>query len=781
VHRTVDFHFPSLLSKSLLAGLTASLFSTSLTLAASDPSTRGISPARQCVELLIKADTLLKAGQLSEARHEFEKVVSLPGGPEYQVWEARTRLAEVDRREAGLSAFDTNATRLHLPPLPPAAITLHISPRGNDSNPGTDDKPLASLEGTRDRLRSLRKSSSVPAGTILVLVHGGEYRVTRTLHLAAEDSGTESSPVVYRAAPRETARFTGGVRLHDFKPVADPEFLKRLPPQSRGKAVEIDLRTAGITNLLPLELGGFASGRGFKTHPAHELFFNGEAMPLARGPNEGFLRIADVAVKDGTKGYDREGSKTGKFYYNGNVPARWANEPNLLLYGYWFWDWADSYERVTNIDTEKRLITLAKPWHTYGYSIGAPFYAVNALCELDLPGEYYLDEQKLRLVFYPPSDPEKATIELSVLAEPMMELSNVSQIRFERLTWELGCNDAIHVNGGTNCVFAGCVIRNLAGTGIELNGGQQNGLLSCNIYSLGRGGVVMRGGDRKTLAPGGHFIENCDIHDLSRIDHTYTPAVALGGVGHHIAHNRFHDILSSALNVGGNNHVIEYNEVFEVVKESDDQGGVDMFGDPTFRGNIYRFNYWHHIGNWRATGEQPKCGQAGVRLDDAISGTLVYGNVFERCSTGKDGFGGVQIHGGKDNIVDNNLFIDCAAAISCSPWDEKRWRSYVAPYMTNSEIAPALYLKRYPALATLADNVNTNAVYRNLLVRCGELLRHPPQTLDLANNTILADADCALRPDNPLLNRPGFARIPIQDIGLYSDPFRPEARSSEPH
>ncbi len=70
-------------------------------------------------------------------------------------------------------------------------------------------------------------------------------------------------------------------------------------------------------------LGGFASGHGFKTHPAHELFFNGKAMQLARGPNEGFLRIKDVAVKDGTKGYDRQGSKTGQFFYAGDRPNRW--------------------------------------------------------------------------------------------------------------------------------------------------------------------------------------------------------------------------------------------------------------------------------------------------------------------------------------------------------------------------------------------------------------------------------------------------------------------------
>ena len=757
---------------SLLATILSLLALQATDVSAAESAGPKAPPAPQGLALLIKADTLLKAGQLAEARKTFEQVVSLSGAMEHQVWEARRGLAQIERREAGLPMTETNTTRMHLPDAPAPAITLYVSPRGEDTNPGSESKPLASLEGARDRLRLLRKSGFPKGASLIVVVHEGEYRVTHTLQFAAEDSGSELAPVVFRAATGEKPRFTGGLRLRGFQPISDPEVLKRLPSVSKGKALELDLRRAGITNLLPLALGGFASGRGFTTHSAHELFVNGQAMRLARGPNEGFLRIADVAVKDGTKGYDREGSKIGKFYYSGDLPARWANEPNLLLYGYWFWDWADSYEQVVSIETSKRLITLKEPWHKYGYSIGAPFCAVNALCELDLPGEYYLDARNLRLIFYPPSDPEKANVELSVLAATMMDLQNVSHVRFEQLTFELGCNDGIHVNGGTNCIFAGCIVCKFAGTGIEVNDGYSNGLLSCDIYSLGRGGVILRGGDRKTLIPSGHFIENCDIHELSRIDHTYTPAVAASGVGHHTAHNRFHDILSSALNITGNDHVIEYNEVFEVVKESDDQGGVDMFGNPTYRGNIYRFNYWHHIGNWRAVGERPKCGQAGIRLDDAICGTLIYGNVFERCSTGKDGFGGVQIHGGKNNIIDNNLFIDCAAGISFSPWEEKRWREYVAPYMSNAEIDPGLYLKRYPSLATLSENVNTNTVYRNLFVRCGEMLRHPPTTIDLANNEMLPDADCVLKPENPLLKRPGFARIPVEDIGLYRDRFR---------
>ncbi len=665
-------------------------------------------------------------------------------------------------------------TRMPSPAWPSPGLTLHVAPRGNDSGDGSAKQPFASLERARDEIRVRRQRGSLLRGGVEVRVHGGEYPVSRTFVLSEGDSGTESAPVVFRAAAGEKPTFRGGTRLAGWRQLSAADGYPQLPTEARAKVWVTDLRTAGITNLLPLKLGGFASGNGFRTHVAHELFFNGQAMSLARGPNEGFLHIREVAVKDGTKGYDREGSKTGEFFYEGDRPRRWVNDPDVLLYGYWYWDWADSYERVAAIDPEQRLITLAQPWHTYGFSVGAPFYAVNAPSELDVSGEWYLDRERGRVLLYPMSDPRKAAIDLSRFDAPMVNMENVSWVSFAGLTWELGSADAIHVQGGAHCLFAGCVVRHFAGNGIEIRGGRQHGLRSCDIYSMGRGGTVISGGNRRTLEPGGHFLENCDIHDLSRIDHTYTPAVILDGVGNRIAHNRMHDIRSSAMRVEGNDHRVEYNEIYNVVTESDDQGGADMFGNPTYRGNIYRHNYFHHIGNWRGLGEQPKCGQAGIRLDDAICGTRIYGNVFERCSAGKLGFGGVQIHGGKDNVIENNLFIECSALVSCSPWYDKRWRNQVGKALDSREIDRALYVQRYPEMAELADHANRNHILRNLGWRCGELLRRAPQNLDVRDNAMLGDKEFSWDPKHFRLNRPGFDPIPFAEIGLYrEEPFRP--------
>ena len=716
---------------------------------------------RSMAQLAI-AQSYVIEGKYNEARAAYAKVPS--DAPAHQKMEASERASELDRRSRGEPARDPAETRTKLKPLAPVTMTLHVAPSGSNQNSGTREKPFASLQRARDEVRRLKRDGKTGNGTVEVLVHGGEYRVTETFSLTSDDSGTIDRPIVYRAAPGEKPVFRGGVRLGDFRAVSDAKVRARLPWSIRSRVVEADLGRAGVSKVLPLKLGGFASGNGFITHPAHELFFNGKAMQLARGPNEGFLRVKEIAVDDGTKEYDRKGSKVGQFYYEGSLPSKWKDEPSLFLYGYWFWDWADSYERVKAIDTQKRMITLETPYSNYGYRAGAPFYAINALSELDKPGEWYLDRENKRVYLYPPGNMTGATVELSLFDQTMVSVKYTENVRFEGLTWELGSADGILVEAN-QIVFVGCTIRNFAGTGIHLFGGWNCGILSCDIYSMGRGGTTITGGERNTLKPSGHFIENCEVHDLSRIDHTYTPAVFLDGVGSKVAHNHFYNVASSAVRVNGNDHVIEFNEVYDVVQESDDQGGADMYGNATFRGNIFRFNSWRRIGNWEGKQQVSTLGQAGIRLDDAISGTVIYGNIFERCSSGKLGFGAIQIHGGKDNIIDNNLFTECAAAISFTAWDDARWDKTTADALENPAIDRRLYLGRYPALGRLRANANENYLWRNRTMQVGEFIRRTHQRVSTFDNR-------AVDRYAPAEEIPGFRRIPYEEIGTYKDAYR---------
>jgi len=200
------------------------------------------------------------------------------------------------------------------------------------------------------------------------------------------------------------------------------------------------------------------------------------------------------------------------------------------------------------------------------------------------------------LYFWPPSDPSAATVEIGLLDEPMVTLTDVTHVRFEGLVFDLSRYNCMIVTDGEQCLIAGCTVKRFAGNGITIAGGSRCGILGCDIETIGRRATEIIGGDRRTLTPGGHFVENCRIHDFGRIDRTYTPAIQLEGVGHRVAHNLLYDCPSSVLRIEGNDHLIEYNEVHRSVRESDDQGSMELFYNPTYRGVIFRYNLFHHNG-----------------------------------------------------------------------------------------------------------------------------------------------------------------------------------------
>ncbi|MBN1441154.1 MAG: hypothetical protein JXA90_00525, partial [Planctomycetes bacterium] len=410
------------------------------------------SPAARSIAHLRAARSLAARGQPEEAAAEIEKVLAVPGAPSHLRLEAEECRRELERARAGLPLRDRADHRAKRPALPSPAVELHVAPSGSDSAPGTAERPFATLQRARDEIRAIRRRGVLPPGGAQVTVHGGEYRVERTLRLDSGDGGTEAAPVVYRAAPGARPRLRAGVRIEGFRPVEDAAVLARLPAEARGKVLQADLRASGVKEVPPLRLGGFASGAGFRTWPVVELFFGGKALPLAGWPDEGFVKVTEVTGGDAHQIHGIRGSKEGRFRFASDRLRRWEDAADVWLYGYWFWDWADSYERVASIDPDRQEIVLSPPYHNYGYRAGQRFRAINVLCEIDKPGEWYIDRERLILYVWPPSDRESGVFELSQGDFPMVEIADASHLAVVGLALELGGADGIILRGGERCL-----------------------------------------------------------------------------------------------------------------------------------------------------------------------------------------------------------------------------------------------------------------------------------------------------------------------------------------
>jgi hypothetical protein len=742
-------------------------------------ATPGAPPQFQSYAHLRIAQSYLAEKEPAAAKTEYEKIMANAAYPEVHRYEAGECVREIDRVGNGLPARDVTASRTKIPPITLFAVEFCMAPQGNDANPGTREKPFATLEKARDAVRALKAKGALP-GPVCVRLLPGEYPLARTIELAAADSGTEAAPIVYRADKKGSAVLYGGRRLVGFVPVTDPVVLGRLPAKARGKVSQCDLKKAGITDYSPLA----ERGCGVKQPSATlEVFFNGTPLTLARWPNTGFVNGGKI-IEPGS----RLAGKASVFTYLDDRHARWANAEDGWLFGYFRHGWADRTLKIQAIDTKAKQVTCTAYEDFWGESMKPvqwfnggriKYFAFNLLEELDQPGEWYLDRKTGILYCYPPTDPAEAVVEIGMLSVPMLTLTGVSHVRLEGLVFDLSRADCMSLEGCEGCLVAGCTVTRFAGSGISIHGGRADGILACDLYSLGRGATEVTGGDRQTLTPAQHFVENCLMHSLGRLDHTYVPGIGMAGVGIRAAHNRFYDCPSSAIRFDGNDLLMEYNQAERVVLESEDQGAMETYGNPTFRGNVLRFNSFAFIGP-RTPREGPPF-RAGIRLDDAICGTLVYGNIFFQAS---QGFGGVNINSGRDNIIDNNIFAECEKAITGNyDANNEQWKGLGKhPAFIMSE----LYLKRYPGLSRLQEQPGLNSAWRNVFWKCGPLFTTYDQPsankFDLLANAVYAagdpgfvDAakgDFGLKSDAEVFRRIAFRPIPVEEIGLYRDEYR---------
>ncbi len=600
-------------------------------------------------------------------------------------------------------------------------IDIYVAPYGSDeTGDGSSKKPFASVARAFERVQAEGKDQK-NAGFIVRMARG-VYQVEKTAKLQGV-----GNVVVTPSVAGGKVVLTGGRVVDNFQTLEQAarqnadvaEIQTRFQADARAKIFVADLEAAGVKNFGSMAARGY--GAGDAVAPIPSLHLGGESQTLAQWPNVGEERVAFGAKAEPSREKADDGTNLDQgstFAYDYDRPNGWklsgdGSQDDVWAFGLYVWEWAANLRKVLAIDREKKQITFDYPNGSGRFD----YYFVNILEELDAPGEFFVDKKNGTLYFYPPKEIttvdalNQARVEYDEFEGRFFELENAKSVLILGLEMKCGRETAVVAQNCDHCYVQGCRIEQFGGNAVVMNGGKYCGVFQTKMRELGAGGVRFSGGDRKTLEPCVHCMHDCVVRDFSRIDRVYTPALHAFGCGFVATSNTICDSPHHGFRTDGNDIYIARNEVHSVVYEYSDQAGIDIFCDPSYRGIVIEQNLWRHIGSAFAL-----CGQAGIRLDDTISGVVMLDNVFYRSSGGF--FGGIQIHGGKDNLCRGNLFVDCKQAFSFSPWGVGRYEQFVKERFPENVDNPK-YLETYPFFDQLFAHYNRNYILENYAVNCG--------------------------------------------------------------
>ena len=426
--------------------------------------------------------------------------------------------------------------------------------------------PIANLEEARLKVRELKKKA--PDQAIEVVIKGGVYALQKTVVFGLEDSGTQTAPIVYKAASGEQPVFTGGVPITGWKKLTTEP--KGISEKAHGK-----LWVAEIPKNLD------------KSWVIRSLYDGDSLLTRARS---GSFRYAEFEKEND---FNRQGKKlTSLLEYEGDPVApfdrtvRYKNDdikdwPNpsdieLILKDR---PWLANVISLDRIDTEKKIAHLAVDPTYQPINPRNRYWVENAIEYLDEPGEWVVNTNEGRIYMWP----EKDMANMNVMAPYLQEFIRVegtedgpfaSHLRFEGLTfthgvrdtllekdqglqhdWEMydKANAVIRFRFAEDCEVKSCVIKSSSGTGIRLDlHCQRIAIASNHLHHLGGGGVVLSG-----YGPGTKDVnKNNVVHD-NYIHHIgelllHSAAIFIAQSGHNeITHNTIQEVPYNGIVVSG--------------------------------------------------------------------------------------------------------------------------------------------------------------------------------------------------------------------------------------
>lgn len=504
-------------------------------------------------------------------------------------------------------------------------IILHVAVNGKSGGDGSENNPFPTIEKARDALRKIKHKDK----TVRVKIHAGKYYQNDTIAFTSSDSGSEEHPVIYEAAGDGEVVFKGSkeVDFTQFKPVTNPEIVKRLSPGMQQYVGVIDLKKFGFTS----DMVDFVANTQKAVYEYPNIlgvYLNGQKQTLAKYPNSGWLRIVRL-VKAGGRYPNYAQASNGDVIEIPNLPnlERWVEAPDIQIQGYISAEYAKDWRQIKSIDIEKRELTFLK------YSMGEPmkngrFQILNLLEEIDMPGEWYIDKRTCEMYYYPSHNLRFGIDSLSIatLNKDFVSFTGSSHITFEGFTFEENASNGITMDANCeNLIVLHCNLKNIGGTGITVNG--KNILVSgCRFEATSKKAVSLNGGDMATLTHANNEVSNCHFYNTGiEGGGNSDGGVNLSGCGLKFKYNTMHHIINYPISYYCCESEITNNEIFNNIRQTADAAVIYTGRSFLYQGNKIQYNFLH---NNTMFDHSSGLGSHGIGFDDWSSGNDVSWNIL---------------------------------------------------------------------------------------------------------------------------------------------------------
>lgn len=567
---------------------------------------------------------------------------------------------------------------------------VYISPDGDDATAtGTSSKPYKTVEAAQKLVREFKSSGEYTGGDIAINFMPGTYRISDRIYIGAKDSGSENGKIVYRSVDGEAVlTHSKEIPVSGFGAVTDNNILKRLPTESVGKVLEMDLNDyipeddyLGYGVLKIMKETRSEGVRGFS-----RLYLNDKRQTISRWPNVGYK---DFLLKDGSSSIIKneaaqsqtvDGATTtvpGEIVlkYDESNPDRWGSAKDMAIRGYFsqaYWGYAYA---VNGIDFDNKEMSLENVYTRKANVLDSftgkrRWYAENLLEEIDMPGEYYIDESTRKLYYYPAyelKDSDKLELVSGISGRNLVALESTSYITIEGLTIDKSMYKGIVITNSENIVIDSCNISNTQSGGIEASYGKTRNVTirNNNIYNTNFNGInICANSEDNTgltdeeyseLTPTGFVIENNHIYNTGLDNHYMTQSITLSGIGDVVRNNTIHRTPLAGLGFHSTGGKASYNEIYKAVYDTTDTGAMHVGGDWHKFGMKVEYNYFHDLGIENFDTSSSTWPIAGIYWDELQSVTEQNYNIIVNDSPG--GTKGLYMNGGRNHTAKGNVFV----------------------------------------------------------------------------------------------------------------------------